>query len=73
MFKITGSNKNRLKHVGFENIGNYDISKLEYSYIYRLILAGLVPHSANGMTDDKLYYYIRRNPIRIFFIETILL
>lgn len=52
-FKSYGIDKNRIVHISFEEVKNYDISRLEYSDVYRLILVGPVPHSAKGMGDES--------------------
>lgn len=52
-FKSYGIDKKRVVHISFEEVKNYDISRLEYSDVYRLILVGPVPHSAKGMGDES--------------------
>lgn len=62
-FKSYGIDKKRIEHISFEKIKNYDIRKLEYSDIYRLILVGPVPHSAKGMGDESsLIISLEKNP-----------
>jgi len=52
-FKSYGIDKKRIVHISFEEVKNYDISRLEYSDVYRLILVGPVPHSAKGMGNES--------------------
>lgn len=61
--KSLGINKKRLEHISFDDINNYDITRLEYSDIYRLILLGPVPHSAKGMGDQtSVIISLENNP-----------
>lgn len=52
-FKTCGISESRIEYVEYDDVTNYDISHLDNSIEYRLILIGPVPHKAKGMGDES--------------------
>lgn len=61
--KKLGISKDRVEHISYEQLTNYNIESLEYRTEYRLIVVGPVPHKCKGIGNSySMLSSIENNP-----------